>query len=136
MSVTEYFSRRDTPSEHSPVGEMMLQVLAAQPSLSLDRARQIAREILHRRGAYKIWHPDKKPTILELGCLSEWPVLPSGTPVSAIGDPPLTANQPGQPIPPDELISEHPASKRVGRPRKWNSDRERMATTRAQKRAA
>lgn len=46
-SIQQYFAQSDTPSAGSPVGLLMVRVLAKFPELSFDAARTEARRLLN-----------------------------------------------------------------------------------------
>jgi hypothetical protein len=47
MVLEDYFAQTDTPAKHSPVGELMIRVLAKFPGISLEDARAKAGELLN-----------------------------------------------------------------------------------------
>ena len=53
MDLKQYFKLEDTPSARSPVGQMMTRLLADDPSLTFDAARQLAKNQLLKASARK-----------------------------------------------------------------------------------
>jgi hypothetical protein len=55
MELQEYFQLPHTPSKHSPVGFLMVNVLAKNPGMSFDDARTEANRLLDRAAGRKIY---------------------------------------------------------------------------------
>lgn len=53
MNINDYFEQQDTPSKHSPVGALMVKVLAKNPGMTLEGARQEANRLLDRAAGCK-----------------------------------------------------------------------------------
>ena len=47
-TIQEYFDRPETPAAGSPVGELMLKVLAKNPGMNLEEARADANTMLEK----------------------------------------------------------------------------------------
>jgi hypothetical protein len=50
MQITEYFERRDTPQADSPVGRLMVRVLAKNPGMDFETAREESHKLLAKAG--------------------------------------------------------------------------------------
>lgn len=48
MDLEQYFKQDDTPAEHSPVGEMMVRILAKYPALAPEELRTEANAMLDK----------------------------------------------------------------------------------------
>lgn len=54
-TLQEYFERRDTPAAGSPVGALMVKVLAKNPGMSFEAARSQAHELQQRAAGSKAY---------------------------------------------------------------------------------
>jgi len=48
VTIKEYFSKPDTPATHSPVGELMLQIVDKHPGIDFEEARSKANELIQK----------------------------------------------------------------------------------------
>ena len=55
MDIKAYFAESDTPSEGSPVGALMLKVLAKNPGMTFDAARQEANRLLDAAAGRRVF---------------------------------------------------------------------------------
>ncbi len=46
MTLAEYFQQCDSPMEHSPIGHLMLRILAKFPEMPFEQVRQKAKELM------------------------------------------------------------------------------------------
>ncbi len=67
MNIAEYFEREDTPSTDSPVGTLMVRVLAKNPQMDFEQARQEVHNLLERAARGKVY---RIPTVYTLAQLA------------------------------------------------------------------
>jgi hypothetical protein len=60
MDVKAYFEQEHTPGENSPVGALMVRVLAKNPGMTFERARQEAHALLDRAARGRVY---RVPTV-------------------------------------------------------------------------
>ena len=66
MTLKEWFKEPDTPSENSPVGQMMVKVLEKYPNMTFEEARAEANSLLDQAAGRKnyrvprVYTPEKK----------------------------------------------------------------------------
>jgi hypothetical protein len=68
QNLEEYFSRLDTPSRNSPVGNTMVRIFAKYPGISFEDARAKAHELLNTAAKSRIY---RGPVILSAEELAE-----------------------------------------------------------------
>jgi hypothetical protein len=55
METMEYFSRPETPAPGSPVGELMVRVLAKNPGMGFEEARAVADTLLDKAAGSRVY---------------------------------------------------------------------------------
>jgi hypothetical protein len=55
LSVREYFEQTDTPAGQSPAGELMVRVLAKNPGMSFEQAREEAHKLLDKAACRRVY---------------------------------------------------------------------------------
>jgi len=55
MEMTEYFTRPETPAPGSPVGALMLKVLAKNPGMDFEKARTEAKTLLDKAAGSQVY---------------------------------------------------------------------------------
>lgn len=63
MTLQEYFALPNTPSQHSPVGNLMIKILEEDRNLSFEEARKLANEQIQkgaRRKNFRVLTPGQE----------------------------------------------------------------------------
>jgi hypothetical protein len=60
MLLSTYFEQEDTPAQNSPVGALMARILAKNPAMGFEQARQEAHALLTKAAGARIY---RSPTV-------------------------------------------------------------------------
>jgi hypothetical protein len=60
MTLEEYFALPDSPSKHSPVGELMARIIKQNPSVPFEQARAEANRLRLGRKTTRLLSPEQR----------------------------------------------------------------------------